>query len=65
MSIALQIEWRRFGVEETYRERVKRLAYASRYGRAGSWMFEVSSVFLQDFIEAVAEIVEEENRPRT
>lgn len=43
---------------------MKRLAYAGRYGRAGEWMLTVPSWFLQDYVEAVGEIVEEENRPR-
>jgi hypothetical protein len=43
---------------------MKRFAFASRYGRAGEWMFFVPTDFLQSFVEAVGEIVEEENRPR-
>ena len=62
LPIALGLAWRRAGTEETYKRYVKRLAFASRYGHAGEWMFRVSSDFLQDFVEAVAEIVSEENR---
>lgn len=43
---------------------MKRLAYACRYGHAAAFALEVDASFLQDFVEAVAEIVEEENRPR-
>lgn len=56
--------WNRDGLEPTYKAHVKRLAYASRYGHAGEWMFHVSTDFLQDFNGALSEIVEEENGPR-
>ena len=59
------LAWRIEGaLEDTYDAQVKRLAYASRYGRAGEWMFHVPSDFLQDFVDQVAEIVEEETRPK-
>ncbi len=61
----MSLAWQEAGTEATYKARVKRLAFASRYGRAGEWMFYVGTDFLQDFCEAVGEIVEEENRPRS
>ena len=64
MPLALYLAWRIAGVDETYRQTVKRLAFAGRYGHAGEWMFHVGVDFLEDFTNALAEIVEEENRPR-
>lgn len=64
LVIALQTVWRIAGTEETYKQTVKRLAFATRYGHAGEWVFHEGVDFLQDYCEALAEIVEEENRPR-
>lgn len=63
IPLSLNLAWRRAGVETTYKARVKRFAFAARYGRAGEWMFRVSGEFLQDFCDAVEEIVREE-KPR-
>ncbi len=56
--------WEQEGTDHTYRVLLKRLAFAARYGKAGSWMLEVPGDFLQDYVDAVGELVEEENRPR-
>lgn len=59
--LAVSMAWRDAGaVDRTYRARVKRLAIAGRYGHAGEWMFRVDGRFLQDYVEALGEIVKEE-----
>lgn len=60
--MAIALSWRLAGTEDTYRNVVKKLAFVGRYAHAGEWMFNVDGEFLQDFIEATVEIVEEENR---
>jgi len=63
--LSLQILWREHGsLEATRRAQVKRLAFVARYGHTGDWMFHVPSDWLQDFAEALSEIVEEENRAK-
>lgn len=57
--------WSLVGPEEVARKRMKQVAYACRYGKAG--LLDAMSVdlsVLMEFISAVAEIVEEE-KPRT
>jgi hypothetical protein len=62
--LALCLAWRLAGTEDTYKAHVKRFAYATRYGHAGAWLLDMPSYFVQDFVEATGEIVEEENRPK-
>ena len=62
--LTLYVMWRVEGAERTYHEQVKRLAFATRYGHASDWVFRVPTDFLQDYCQALASIVEEENRPR-
>ncbi len=52
------------GQEEPQKRIWKRLAYATRYGKAG--LLDAASMCadsLQSFLEAVSDIVEEENKP--
>jgi hypothetical protein len=64
LLLGLMMIWREPGTaEESYRQHIKRLAYACRYGHAAPFVFGVDSGFLQDFCNALGEIVEEENRP--
>jgi len=52
-------------VESARKRQFKVLAYASRYGRAGEWMLRADFAFLNEFCEAVDELVQEENAPRS
>lgn len=65
IALALYLAWRQPGaIEDTRRAHMRRLAYATRYGHAGDWVWFAPSDLLQEYVEALAEIVEEENRPR-
>jgi hypothetical protein len=63
MMIAKGITWRKAGIQQGVDKVMRRVAYATRYG--GATLTEamgLDQLVLQDFIEAVAEIVREENK---
>lgn len=63
--IARCVAWEKVGTEEALHRCWKRVAYATRYGKAGLRdALSMCSLSLQDYLEAVSELVQEENRPR-
>lgn len=61
--IGKAMAWRKVGTQQGIEKIMKRLAYATRYG--GATLTEATDLdqqFLQDFLEAVSDIVREENK---
>lgn len=57
------VTWRKAGVDQGLEHVWSRVAYATRYGNAAlSEVLNLDQQGLQDYIEAVSEIVRKENR---
>jgi hypothetical protein len=60
---AYAIAWQKQGVEEARRVLWKRVGYATRYGRIGlDEAMSLGQDHLQEYIEALGDIVAEENK---
>ncbi len=62
LMIARAMAWKGVGTEGAEKLVWKRVAYATRYGKAGLLeALELDQYALQGFLEAVSDIVQEEN----
>lgn len=62
-AIARGLVWDRNGTDAGAKKVWRRIAYATRYGNAGlTEALELDQMALQDYLEAVSEIVQEENQ---
>lgn len=63
VMIGRSISWKKVGTDDARQKVMSRVAYATRYGGAGfGEAMSLDQEVLQDFIEAVSEIVREENK---
>lgn len=65
LYFAWLLAWRDTDIRDVERPIWKRIAYVCRYGRAAPFVWQMDGRAMDSYMEAVSELVEEENEKST